>query len=283
MDRVTWRSFATAAWLGWQIESNWTQPTLFALYSIVKPLALAGILVVIYATITRGDFSSPVFAYMYVGNAFYMYVGAVMTGMAYAAIDDRERYQTLKSVFVAPIDVRWYLAGRGVARFLTASASVAITLLVGIAFLHVPLNPLEINWVLFLSALAIGVVMLAMLGLLLASVVLLLPHQSWSMGEAVAGGLYLFSGAIFPLRVLPDVLRPIGFVLPLTYWLELLRRSLALPDASSFSILPGASNLELLEILGALTLALSGLALLTFRACDVAARERGFIDRTTGY
>src|SRR5512134_1877713 len=112
-----------AAWLGWQIESNWTRPALFALYAIVKPLALAGIVVVMYATITQNDFASPVFAYMYLGNAFYMYVGAVTTGMAYAVIDDRERYQMLRAVYVAPIDIRWYLVGRGVARFLTASIS----------------------------------------------------------------------------------------------------------------------------------------------------------------
>ena len=51
---VALRSFRTATWLGWQIESNWTDPFLFAVYSIVKPLAGAGILVVMYTIITRG-------------------------------------------------------------------------------------------------------------------------------------------------------------------------------------------------------------------------------------
>ena len=41
-----WQSFRTAAWLGWQIESNWTDPFLFFIYSVVKPLASASILVV---------------------------------------------------------------------------------------------------------------------------------------------------------------------------------------------------------------------------------------------
>ncbi len=44
-----WRSFRIAAWLGWQIESNWADPFLFAVYSLVKPLAGAAILVVMYA------------------------------------------------------------------------------------------------------------------------------------------------------------------------------------------------------------------------------------------
>ncbi len=40
------RSFKVAAWLGWQIESNWTDPFLFAVYSIIKPLSSAAILVI---------------------------------------------------------------------------------------------------------------------------------------------------------------------------------------------------------------------------------------------
>ena len=88
---MLWRSFRTAAWLGWQIESNWADPFLFAVYSIVKPLAAAGILVVMYSIVMGGDFASPLFSDIYLGNAFYMYVGGVMTGIAYAVIDDRER------------------------------------------------------------------------------------------------------------------------------------------------------------------------------------------------
>jgi ABC-2 type transport system permease protein len=280
--KTLWRSFKTAAWLGWQIESNWTKPLLFTLYSIVKPLAFSGILVVLYATVTKGDFASPVFASMYVGNAFFMYVGAVMTGMAYAVIDDRERYQTLRSIYVAPIDIRWYLAGRGVARFVAGSASVLVTMVFGLIFLHVPLHVRGIHWALFLAALATGIVMLAMMGLALAGVILLLPHQSWSIGEAVAGALYLFSGAIFPLDVLPRVLRPIAFAMPVAYWLELLRRALLGP-AASLRTFSGRSNFDLFGVLLGLTAALAVTALLAFRRCDWIARERGLIDRTTAF
>ena len=50
---------------------------------------------------------------MYIGNAFYMYVGAVMGGMAQAVVDDRERFRTLKSMYVAPVDIPMYLIGPG--------------------------------------------------------------------------------------------------------------------------------------------------------------------------
>ena len=33
-----WHSFRMAAWLGWQIESNWTDPFLFAVYAVARPV-----------------------------------------------------------------------------------------------------------------------------------------------------------------------------------------------------------------------------------------------------
>lgn len=281
MTAGTWRSFRTAAWLGWQIESNWADPFLFAIYSIVKPLATAGILVVMYGIVTGGRFESPAFAYMYLGNAFYMYVGAVMTGVAYAVIDDRERYRTLKYVYVAPIDFRLYLIGRAAARVLTGTAAVAITIAAGVLWLDVPVRLDAVDWLLLGVSLAVGLVSLALLGLALGGVVMQVAHQSWSVGEAVAGTLFLFSGAVFPLDVLPAWLRPIGFALPITYWLELMRRALVGPGG--FQTLAGFSNLQLLAILTALTGVLAALALGGFRWCEHRARERGLIDRTTGY
>src|SRR4051812_35846429 len=153
---MKWRSLKTATWLGWQIESNWTDPFLFAVYSIVKPLTSAGILVVMYAIVTHGNFASSAFSYMYLGNAFYMYVGAVMTGMSHAVVDDRERYKMLRSVWVAPLNVPLYLIGRGVARFLTGSLSVAVTVVFGVVFLHVAVNPLTVRWPLFIASLSVG-------------------------------------------------------------------------------------------------------------------------------
>jgi ABC-2 type transport system permease protein len=277
------KSFRMAAWLGWQIESNWTDPFLFAIYSIVKPLAGAAILVIMYSVITGGAFDEPIFPYIYLGNAFYIYVGHVMTGISYTVIEDREHYKTLKYLYVAPISFPVYLVGRAVARFLVASISVFITILVGVLFLNVRIDITLVNWPLFLVSLAVGLVMLAMLGLILAGAMLLMVHHVWSVGDAVAGALYLFSGAIFPLTVLPAFLQPIGYIMPLTYWLELLRRSLVGQVAQAFPTLQRFSNLELLAILSGLTLFFSLISSLVFRWCEHRAKERGLIDVVTNY
>ncbi|MFC1936458.1 ABC transporter permease [Chloroflexota bacterium] len=277
------RTFKAAAWLGWQIETNWADPFVFFIYSVIKPLSSAAILVVMYSVITNGAFENAVFPYIYLGNAFYIYVGAVMAGISWAVIDDREHYRMLKYMYVAPIHIPTYLMGRGVSRFIFGSISVFITILFGVLFLKVPLNILEVNWGLFFVSLALGIMMLVFMGLLLGGVTLIIANHVWFLGEAVAGSLYLFSGAIFPLEVLPVWLRPVGYVMPLTYWLELMRRSLIGEVAEAFPTLVGFSNLELIGILVGLTVVFAGLSFTVFRWCDHRARELGYIDRTTNY
>lgn len=280
---MMWRSFRMASWLGWQIESNWADPFLFAVYSFAKPLAGAAILVVMYSVITQGDFDSPIFPYMYLGNAFYIYVGQLMTGISWAVIDDREHYKTLKYIYAAPVNFPVYLLGRGVARLLIASISVVVTILFGVFFLRLNIDLSAVNWPLFLVTLLIGVFMLSLMGLILAGAMLLLVHHMWELGGAVAGALYLFSGAIFPLSVLPAFLRPIGYLMPITYWLELLRRSLVGSVAQAFPTLAGFNNSQLMGILLALTIAFAFISVGSFRWCENKARERGVIDVVTNY
>jgi len=281
--QVLQRSFKVAAWLGWQIESNWADPFLFAIYSIIKPLSSAAILVVMYTIITGGQFDDPIFPYIYLGNAFYMYVGQIMVGISWAVIDDREHYRTLKYMYLAPIHFPTYLMGRGVAKFIITSIAVFITITFGVLFLQVNIDLAQVDWLLFFVSLLIGVVMLAMMGLLLAGVIMVLAHMSWSIAEAVAGALYLFSGAIFPLEVLPAFLRPIGYFMPITYWLELLRRSLVGSVAQAFPTLARFNNLELLGILVGLTVVFGFISFGVFKFCEFRARERGLLDMTSNY
>jgi ABC-2 type transport system permease protein len=277
------RAFLTAAWLGWQIESNWAQPLVFAIYALVKPLASALILVVMYGIITKGNFQNDLFTYMYLGNAFYIYVGRILNGLSWAVIDDREHYKTLKYIYTAPLDYPTYLMGRGVAAFLAASVAVLVTIIFGVIFLEIQFDPAQANWTLFVVSLLVGIVMLALMGLILAGVMLQLAHHMFGVGEALAGALYLFSGALFPLEVLPPWLRWIGYLLPVTYWLELLRRSLVGPVAASFPTFAHLSDGQLLGILIGMTLILGLIAFRTFAWFEHRAREKGLIDAVTNY
>jgi ABC-2 type transport system permease protein len=278
-----WFTFKMAAWLGWQIESNWTDPFLFAIYSIVKPISSAAILVVMYSVITNANFQSPVFPYIYLGNAFYIYVVAVLVGMSWTIIEDREHYRTMKYIYTAPISFAMYLLGRSVAKFLVGSLSVFITIAFGVIFLRVPLVLSKVDWPLFIAGMVAGLVMLTMIGYLIAGLSLLMARHYGAIGEAVAGALYLFSGAIFPLEVLPAYLRPVGYAMPLTYWLEVIRRALIGSVAEAFPTLQGFSNLQLLGILLGLSVLFGIVSFFVFRYCEHQARERGLIDAVTNY
>lgn len=277
------RSFLSASWLGWKIESNWTDPFLFAIYSIIKPLAGAGILVLMYSIISDQNFTNPMFAYLYLGNAFYQYVPAVLSGISYTIIDDREHYRTLKYIYIAPVNIPLYLFGRGVAKFLTGSFAVLVTLLAGFLFLNVPFDFQQVNCPLFIVSLVLGIVMLALLGLLLAGITLITARHSYYIGDVVASGLFLFTGAVFPLDILPVWLRPIGYALPITYWLELLRRSLVGNIAKTFPTFSSMTNFDLILILLFSSFFAGLIAIFLFNKCNHSARERGLIDISTNY
>jgi len=280
------RSFRIATWLGWQIESNWTDPFLFAVYSIVKPIASVMILVVMYMVITRANTQSPYFAFMYLGNAGYIYVGSILVGVSWAIIDDREHYQTLKYIYVSPIKLYFYLVGRGMARFLTGTLSVVITMAFGLFVLNLPILGLkQINWLYLFATMILGFTSMATMGLLLGAATLQMARHYWSVGEAVAGALYVLCGAIFPVDRLPGVLQIIGRVLPLTYWLEAVRRAL-LGYTVSRGISPILSNISdanLLLILLGVTLAFGAFSIYFFRWSEHRAREKGLLDMTTHY
>jgi ABC-2 type transport system permease protein len=101
-------------------------------------------------------------------------------------------------------------------------------------------------------------------------------------GEAVAGALYLFS-AIFPLEVLPPFLRWIGYLNPVTYWLEVIRRALVGSVAEAYPTFANLTNAQLVGILAVLTLVFAVLSVFTFRWCEYQARERGLIDMVSNY
>ncbi len=283
MLKTAKRSFFPAAWLGWQIESNWTDPFLFLVFSVVKPVAGVLILVFMYNAVSRAGADSPIYAYLYLGNAFYVYVGAVMAGASYSILDDRERYRSLKYIYIAPISIPIYLFGRAVARFVTGTIAVVITLAAGIVFFRVPVNPLTTDWPLFLAALALGVVCLSFMGVLLGTWTLTLRIEPWFAGDAAAAALYLFSGAVFPLSLLPAFLQPLGYLMPMTYWLELLRRAMLGPGAAAFPTLAGFSNLELFGILAAVTAGFGLVAFFAYNYFDRVAREQGMIDAQSNF
>ena len=280
------RTFKNAAWLGWQMESNWTDPFLFATYSIVKPLAGTLILVFMYLVITHGDTSTPGFSYMFIGNALYMYVAEVLFGVTWVIHDDREHYMTLKQVYIAPISFYYYIFGRAAIKIAITSVGVLLTILFGIFVLDVQVSLASISWPLLIISLVLGLAAICIMGLALGGISFLTAKHGQGINEGVAGIFYVMSGVIFPITILPTWAQPISKLLPVTYWMEAMRRGLEpgiISALGSTTGMDGMDNWFLMLVLILSTIAFVFISVGIFRFADKAARRKGKIDWTTAY
>ena len=284
------RSFKTSARLGWQMEANWTDPLLFFIYSVAKPVSSALILVFMLEVI--GGSNPQYRAFVVVGSALWAFVLSGISGLAWTVLDDRERYRMLKYIYVSPSDFLIVLLGRGVARIAVGGMGAVITLIVGVVVLGVPFDFANVNWPLFIVVMALGLASIIAIGVMLAAICLQTRQESWSYPEAMAGAMFLLTGVVFPLAVLPDFAEVLGLINPITWWVEGVRRAIVPGgptsiggEGSLWTAVTGTSAPDGITILVALFLtgALVTLAATAiFRSSERRAREEGLLDRTTG-
>lgn len=280
------RTFKNAAWLGWQMESNWTDPFLFAIYSIVKPIAGTLILVFMYLVIAPDGTNTPGFSYMFIGNALYMYVAEVLFGVTWVIHDDREHYMTLKQVYIAPISFYYYIFGRAAIKIAITSVGVLLTILFGIFVLDVQVSLASISWPLLIVSLVLGLAAICIMGLALGGISFLTAKHGQGINEGVAGVFYVMSGVIFPITILPTWAQPISELLPITYWMEAMRRALepgVISALGSTTGMDGMDNWFLMLVLILSTIAFLFISVGIFRFADKTARRKGKIDWTTAY
>lgn len=277
------RAFAgrlrSAAWLGWQIESNWADPFLFVVYAVMRPLAMALILAGMYWAVSAEATRRDAFLGFYVANAFHVYVTQLVVGMGWLIVEEREEFETLKYVYTSPIGMFTYLAGRGSVKLALASISMLLALLVGWFLLALRWDWTHVAWLPLMTSFALGLIASVCLGFLVAGMALLLPRAAVTLNEGLAVALYLLCGVIFPIDLLPRGVQELALSLPFTYWYEALRRFLLGHGASErLGHWPDGA------LLGALALTTFAFALISRRgylALERRARQLGRLDQTT--
>jgi ABC-2 type transport system permease protein len=276
-----WRGFKAATRLGWEISSNWTRPLIFVIYSVLRPLSAAFILVVMYRVISGGAPGTAAYlAFLVSGVAFWSFVQYGFAGLSNGISEDRGEYKMLKYVYTSPAHFYVYLLGRGLAQLGSALASAVIVLVVATIALGLPINPLRVNYPLLLVGSFLA--LLAVIGMAMAfGLMLLQAIDAHGYGELGASVLYVISGAIFPISVLPGALAVIGSLLPLVYWMEIIRRSLL--GANAIRMFPALSDADVLLRLVITTVVTLILAHLVFTWADRLARRKGLIDMESNW
>lgn len=266
------------------MDSNWTEPLLFVLYSVVKPVMGAFILVLMYWIFAIiGNFrSGEMFAYVYIGNAFFIFVGTTLFGTFQVVQADREWYQTLRYTYMAPISYYLYIVGRSFSKLVVSVFAVLITIGFGVAFLDVRLDFTLGEVPIFLAALTLGLLCLLAIGVTLAGISFLTAKHTHGLAEGIPGLFYVFCGVLFPLSVLPGWGQSFGKAIPLTYWFDLTRRIL-LPPSGIDTTLGGIGDFGILALLLASTLLFFLLSLGVFKLGEFIARRAGKLDMLTSY
>jgi ABC-2 type transport system permease protein len=269
----------TAAWLGWQVESNWADPFIFVVYSVSRPLATALILTGMFWAVRGTAVHEHAFLGFYVANAFHNFVTTVLVGMGWIVVEEREEYETLKYVYTSPVGIFTYLLGRSSVKLALATISTLLTLAVGWLALGLRWDWGAVRWAPLALALPLGLVACVFLGFLIAGWGLLLPRAAMAVNEGVALALYLLCGVIFPIDLLPRAIALLSFALPFTYWYEALRRFLL--GAGSSAMLGTWSDTTLLSALALSTLVFVLVSRWGYFALEREARRRGRLDQTT--
>jgi ABC-2 type transport system permease protein len=279
--RQTWHGYSTAVRLGWAVSSNWTRPLTFVIYTILRPISGAVILVVMYSVITGGRADTRTYlGFLVIGVAFWAFVTEGVSDFALGILEDRGRFRMLKYAYLAPLRFPVFLVGRASSKLTSAAASVLIVLVVATVGLRLPINPLAVNYGLLAIACLLAFISVLAFSIAL-SLVLLAGRDTHSYGEIMAQVLYVFSGAIFPISVLPGPLAFLASLSPLAYWLELARR--AILHGRVYEMFPTLSDGEVLARLALATAGTVVLGYLVYSWADRLARRKGFIDMDTGW
>src|SRR5437879_1457595 len=273
--------------VGWKIESNWTDPVLFATYQVIRPLAsllIVAFIVIIGASVgaaANSAFYSQYLAWLIVGNAFYAFVLQIMLGMAILVHVDRTRYEVLKNIYISPGTLHPYVIGRGLVSVVNGAVSVILTLLFSVAIfngllhMNIPLNLLNVNLLMLLPAVILGIVSLLAIGYMLCAVNIVSNRMEFILGDSVSGTFFLLGGVIFPITSLPSQIQLISNVLPITFFLNAIRES--------FGLLPTASYMSDLASLALTTLVTLIIGIAVFRLAEQRAKKLGLFDRKSEY
>src|SRR5213596_1634519 len=272
--------------VGWKIESNWTDPVLFATHQIIRPLAslliVAFIVIIGAAAGAAGSaFYTQYLAWLIVGTAFYAYVLQVMQGMAILVYVDRNRYEFLKNIYISPGTLHPYVIGRGLVSVVNGTISVILTLLFSVAIfngllhMNIPLNLLGVNLLMLIPAVLLGITALLGIGYMLCAVNIVSNRMEFILGDSVSGVFFLLGGVIFSISLLPAPVQYVSNVLPVTYFLDTVRES--------FGLLPPANYMSDLAILALTTVAALILGISVFRLAERRAKRLGLFDRKSEY
>lgn len=215
-------------------------------------------------TPSLGPFGGDYFSFAVVGVAFSSLLGMFQEGLS-AVVRSAQVSGTLEALLVTPASIPTVLFGSSLYSLLLQVFRTLLHLGVALAFFGMTLGRVNGPGVLSVGVLTI----LCFLGVGVLSASFILVYKTgnpfgWILGT-VSG---LFGGVVFPIALLPPWIRWVSSLLPVTYALDGMRKSL-LASASFAEVLPDIAALAVFNII------LLPASLLAFRLAVRKAKKDG--------
>ncbi|MEN3045727.1 MAG: ABC transporter permease [Candidatus Hydrothermales bacterium] len=260
--------------LALKVESNWTRPFWFFFYQTIKPFSTVILVIFMYKAVLGFDLKNPFFSFIYLGTVFWTFVQNSTFGISWSILSDREFYETLKYMIILPYSYTFNLFGRFFAYLVLSLFSVTVLLVTGKILFSIKFS----LSVLFVIYLIFSIPLFFSTGLLFGSLLLLYPRYAFFLQEFFTSTLFLISGVVFPVKVLPFPLNLIATYSPFTLWLDGIRKSLGINILSQDTFDPNKLLINFIII----SFLFFILSIKIFNLTEKIARKKGKIEETTG-
>lgn len=278
------RTIIASIRVGWSRDFGWTNPFLGIALKTVAPLASTmTAATILYIGLTRGNVAvtssqlGSSLAYILVGATLYAHVAAYSWVPTMAIAEGKWTF-VFPQVYVSPRSSPPYLAGRCLAAFCSSTVTSMVSLVVAVGVTSIlfgatmPFVITPLSATLLTLSLIVNIFASMGLGFLLGAYAIFASKFEWALPTYVSGLLMVFSGALFPVTLLPHPFSDVANVLPFTEFIRAAREVL-LPNGT----LSSYGAYLALSFVGGIILLVLGL--LAFKYAERRARSLGVLDR----
>jgi ABC-2 type transport system permease protein len=261
-SRVIYGAFRMAM-LHWMADPQWVIP------NIIAPFVFTTVALTLFSNST-----GPFGLYAVLGGGMMGMWGNTIYSSGFAI--EFEKWQgTLEEVIAAPSKLMHVITGRAISNALFGLTNMlAVLLIAGVGF-RVPLgiaNPLLFSVSLILTLLSVSA-----LGLIFASA-FVLSRSAQALTNGLETPLYIVSGSMFPIALLPFWIHPAAYILGPTWGVDAIRLATSADYVSqSFwvGMTPSVAMFLDLTIMMLITLAYILIAAVLFKLVEKRARITG--------
>jgi ABC-2 type transport system permease protein len=251
------------AMLHWMADPQWVIPNIIAPF-VFTTVAL---------TLFRGS-SGPFGLYAVLGGGMMGMWGNTIYSSGFAI--EFEKWQgTLEEVIAAPSKLLHVIAGRCVSNALFGLTNMIAVLVVGTFVFTIPLG--IANPILFAVSLGLTLLSVSALGLIFASS-FVLSRSAQTLTNGLETPLYIVSGSMFPIAILPFWIHPAAYVLGPTWGIDAIRLATSSEYASQTFWQGMDTNVAMildLTVMILITLAYAAIAIVLFKLVEKRARMKG--------